>query len=107
MKNSETIVAAAIRVKVPEPFASERWKGKPVYPVHLTITAPPPARHAHLLHPVMSEEAIGPDDQGFVTSRGRYVDRYEALRIVIAAGQTQIDHPSRNAGGQLFSEDLW
>lgn len=102
----ETIVAAAIRVKVPDEFYSQIWKGKRIYPQFLTITALPPARHAQLLHPTDGQN-VGPDDQGFITSRGRYVDRKEALRIVIANGQTQIDHPARNAGGQLFSEDLW
>ncbi len=102
---TETIVAAAIRVKVAPEFAEQRWKGKPVYPGHLIVTAPPPARHAHLMHPV--PDVIGPDAQGFLTSTGRYVDRKEALQIVLAAGQPQIDHPARNAGGQLFSEDLW
>jgi len=103
----ETIVAAAIRVKVPSEYRGQVWKGGPLYPEYVTVTAPPPARHATLLHPVAHDLMIGPDDQGFLTSTGRFVGRREALRIVIAAKQPQIDHPSRNAGGQLFSEDLW
>lgn len=103
----ETIVAAAIRVKVPATFTAMRWKGKPLYPEYVTVTAPPPARHAHLLHPVANETVVGPDDQGFLTSEGRFVGRAEALAIAVAAKQPQIDHPSKNAGGNLFSEDLW
>lgn len=103
----ETIVAAAIRVKVPECFTAQVWMGKRCYPDYLTITAPPPARHSTLLHPVANETVIGPEDQGFLTSTGRYVGRKEALQIVLAAAQRQIDHPALNAGGQLFSEDLW
>lgn len=103
----ETIVAAAIRVRVPDEFARQRWQGKPMYPTHVIVTSPPPARHATLLHPVAYLQAIGPDDQGFITSAGRFVGRKEALGIVKAAGQKQIDHPALNAGGQLFSEDLW
>lgn len=103
----ETIVAAAIRVKVPLEFHSRLWKGKPLYPEYVTVTAPPPARHAGLLHPIANGQTIGPDDQGFLTSKGRFVGRREALQIVVNAGQRQIDHPARNAGGCLFSEDLW
>lgn len=107
VKLPETIVAAAIRVPVPESLQRVRHHGVNIYPEYVTVTAPPPARHHSLLHPVANEHVIGPDDQGFLTSTGRYVGRVEALQIVKAAGQHQIDHPSRNAGGQLFSEDLW
>lgn len=103
---SETIVAAAIRVQVPHYLRSQVWKGERLYPDYVTVTAPPPARHAQLLHPI-ALDTVGPDDQGFLTSAGRFVGRREALRIVEEAGQQQIDHPSKNAGGQLFSEDLW
>lgn len=102
----ECIVAAAIRVKVPDEFYSQTWKGKRLYPQYLTISALPPARHAQLLHPTDGQN-VGPDDQGFLTSRGRYVGRAEALRIANDCGQKQIDHPAKNAGGHLFSEDLW
>lgn len=72
---------------------------------------PPPARHhnvmRHIWDTVGAEVFIGPGAQGFLTSRGRFVSRATALRIVLAAGQLQIDHPSLNAGGRLFSEDLW
>lgn len=104
---TETIVAAAIRKRVPAHFRKQTWQGKPVYPEYITVTAPPPARHATLLHPMCNETVVGPDDQGFLTSTGRFVGRAEALQIVLASGQPQIDHPSRNAGGNLFSEDLW
>lgn len=103
----EKIVAAAIRVKVPPEFRAQMFNGKRVYPEYVTASAPPPARHAHLLHPIGWGQIIGPHDQGFLTSTGRFVGRREALAIVIAAKQPQIDHPARNAGGQLFSEDLW
>lgn len=46
---------------------------------------------------------VGRHDQGFVTDTGRYVDREEAARIAIAAGQIKhlLHHPR-----QLFSEEL-
>lgn len=103
---SETIVAAALRVPVGEPWTSKAHNGRPLYPDHLIVTAPPPARHASLLHPICDTYHIGIDDQGFITSTGRYVGREEALRIAKASGQPMIDHPSRS-DTWLFSEDLW
>lgn len=41
------------------------------------------------------------DDQGFLTSKGRYVTRSEAAKIAFEQGQ--IDKPT----GYLISEDLW
>lgn len=109
MPKPETIVAAAVRIPVPAHLRDQSWNGRKVYPEYLTVTALPPARHGSLMHPAIEllGHDPGPAHQGFITSAGRYVDRYEALQIVIAADQPQIDHPSRNAGGQLFSEDLW
>lgn len=43
-------------------------------------------------------------DQGFVTTHGRYVDRFEALGIAQAAGQLIRKTPPPD---RLFSEDLW
>ena len=46
-----------------------------------------------------------PLEQGFVTSDGRFVDREEAWRIAVDAGQvTEVAQTSRR---ELFSEDLW
>ncbi len=51
-------------------------------------------------HPSMCE------DQGFVTSRNRYVGREEGLRLQLAAGIPSAD-PSGYRARQLFSEDLY
>lgn len=106
---AETIVAAAVRIPVPAHLRDKSWNGRKLYPEYLTITAPPPARHGSLLHPAVEllGHDPGPTNQGFITSTGRYVDRVEALALVLVADQKQIDHPSKNAGGQLYSEDLW
>jgi hypothetical protein len=69
--------------------------------VPAVVSAPPPARH-HNLYALNHE----PDESGFLTSTGRFVDRAEALQIALAAGQPMIDHPSRH-DEWLFSEDLW
>jgi hypothetical protein len=100
--HAERIVAAAIRMRL-----DQQWSDAG-YTEFLTISASPPARHHTLLHPFSAHthRHVGPDDQGFLTSTGRYVGREEALKIAIASGQPMIDHPSRHAS-KLFSEDLW
>ena len=45
--------------------------------------------------------ALQPEDQGFMTTKGRYVSRYEAARIAFAAQQTSALLTT------LYSEDLW
>jgi hypothetical protein len=108
MSAPETIVAAAVRLPVPSELRAQEWNGQRCYPDHIIVTAPPPARHHTLLHPLSDiyQRRIAPEDQGFITSTARFVGREEALEIVRAAGQPMIDHPSRHAR-QLFSEDLW
>lgn len=72
--------------------------------VPVIVSAPPPARHHNLF---IAHHLLGaPDESGFLTSTGRFVDREEGLRIALASGQPMIDHPSRHAT-RLFSEDLW
>lgn len=53
---------------------------------------------AHFMNIKMSSKA---DDQGFLTSTGRYVDRHEGAKIALASGQIDKATP------HLFSEDLW
>jgi hypothetical protein len=97
----ETIVAAAIQVPTPQKLIDQG------YPEKLIVTAPPPARHHTLLHPMATHGLrVHPLDQGFLTNSGRYVERHEALQIALASGQPMIDHPSRHQR-LLFSEDLW
>lgn len=104
---SETIVAAAIQLAVPEDYKARRFNGEPMYPDRITITAPPPARHGTLMHPTFDlTGGAQVESSGFITSTGRYVERAEALQIAIASGQPMIDHPSRH-DTHLFSEDLW
>ena len=69
----------------------------------------PPARHHTIINKLANAipESLWPvcngDETGFITSTGRYVDRIEAGRIAIAAGQTKaLAH-----GPALYSEDLW
>ena len=93
----ETIVAAAM-------LYHNAHEPEDPRAVSVIVSAPPPARHYNLF---IAYDRLGPPDkQGFLTSKGRFVGREEALRIAVASGQTMIDHPSRNAT-RLFSEDLW
>ena len=58
-------------------------------------------RHADILYK-WGKEAIDQDDcGGFMTSKGRYVDRTEAAKIAVAAGQCE---PNKT---YLYSEDLY
>ncbi len=108
--SSETIVAAAIRIPVADEWRNEMWRGERMYPDYLTISAPPPARHPTLMHPFFGyhPKPIGPSEQGFLTSTGRYVDRREAKQIVIASNQPRVaDTPTWDSLPELYSEDLW
>lgn len=107
MACGETIVAAALRVATPAEFHEHMWMGKRVYPDWLTISAPAPARHGTLLHPLTTLGVkVLASDQGFLTSTGRFVGREEAHEIAVASGQPMIEHSSRICG-TLYSEDLW
>jgi hypothetical protein len=69
-------------------------------------SVPRPKRHAEVVR-LMAAGGYGPEkmhDQGFLTSRSRFVDRKEALQIALAAGQITAPKFQPN---QLFSEDVW
>jgi hypothetical protein len=94
----ETIVAAACQL----PAELGQWM--------LTVTLPAPARHHDILQAAypLTGKPIGPNGQGFLTSKGRYVGREAAMKIALAAGQ--VDPKNRKSGSSsrdLFSEDLW
>jgi hypothetical protein len=83
----ELIVAAAIRVE-PDLFVVTQRPGR--HGVCISFL--------HWLAP-----GIDYHDQGFMTNRGRFVDRVEAAAIVAAAGQGS----KREDITGLFSEDMW
>lgn len=66
-----------------------------------------PGRHSHVIA-LMSEYGdaglANTSDQGFVTSRGRYVGRQEAWDLASLAGQIK---QTTGSSGTLFSEDLF
>lgn len=64
-----------------------------------------PHRHFHLVKQLPARLGNAkPNDQGFITSEGKFAGRIEALHIAKAAGQ--LLDPLR-ARGELYSEDLW
>lgn len=76
--DDETVAAAAILV------AGVVW------------SLPRPAYHVHILRAYSDvwQKPVGEHEQGFLTSTGRFVDRFEAAYLV---GRV----------GALYSEDLW
>ena len=76
-------------------------------------------RHHDILIRFRGEVSQDPVDQGFYTSKGRFVDRIEAYEIALKAGQ--IRHPQRTCEllqariyeplkgrvSELFSEELY
>lgn len=91
----ERIVAAALKI------------GEVVYSV------PRPGRHHTIMHALARsderhwlEHGLGREEQGFLTSEGRFVDRMEAALIAVSAGQAKASEVSIR-GNQLFSEEVW
>jgi len=108
----ERIVAVAHRVPTPQHLRNEVYLGKRVYPDYIYVTCPAtqPDYHAGRHHTVMHVlHARGIDvkdvtSQGFITSEGRWVDRYEGCKIARAANQIK---QKTGPDDMLFSEDMW
>lgn len=88
-----------------DPFNGEKIVAVGIRHRGLFITLPAPARHGDVLKPLWDIDGVlvQPDDQGFITSSGRWVGRIEAADIARFAGQvTKLIAPPR-----LYSEDVW
>ena len=59
--------------------------------------------HHDILMRFRGEVSIKPEDQGFYTSKGRFVDRYEAYKIAKIAGQVE----DKKYKMVLYSADLY
>lgn len=74
----------------------------------IVFSIAPPARHHNVIRLMMrldlDLEAVRLQNQGFLTSHGRFVDRYEGAKIARAAGQI-IREPT--PPDMLTSEDVW
>jgi hypothetical protein len=70
-------------------------------------------RHADIIRTVLiltgkrtctgAEDCTGPSEQGFITNRGRFVNRVEAMKIARKANQLITNTTFR----ELYSEDLY
>lgn len=71
----------------------------------LCYALPAPARHADILRAihVVTGEAPVQGIEGFMTSRGQFLDRKAAARLCLANGQL----PAVMSPPELYSEDLW
>ncbi len=67
------------------------------------VTVERPGRHGDCINWLFGL-GVESRDHGFLTSRGRFVDRLEAGKIAAAAGQATAN-PAVNS--HLFSEDVW
>ncbi len=67
-----------------------------------------PGRHSDLISEmnIAGIKRIENCEQGFVTSMGRYVNRWQALRVAFHAGQVPIAI-LQNINRELMSEDVW
>lgn len=64
-------------------------------------------RHHDILIRFRGEVSTNLFDQGFYTSKGRFVDRKEAYKIAYDAGQLKNPEYSEDYEYRLFSEDLY
>lgn len=73
---------------------------------NMVCSVPKPGRHHDVIREMARSGVPIPIDgqQGFLTSEGAFVNRYEARDIARMAGQilTKYGNPD-----QLFSEDVW
>ena len=69
------------------------------------VSLPRPARHSALVAILAVTDPdllVQPNQQGFLTDSGEFVDRKQAKQIAVTTGQVLPD-----GRDELFSEDLW
>lgn len=95
--SKEYILCAAIKRKEPRQCYKCYYEHlHDIYNIELGF------RHPDILHRFKNEVSTNPKDQGFYTSKGRFVSREEGLKIARASGQV-----NEIIGGVLTSEDLY
>jgi hypothetical protein len=84
----------------------------------LICFVPAPGRHHNVLHSLWHQFKEGKKDrtpqsyadeiQGFITDKGKFLDRLSAMRHAVECGQPMLRKPGIGyQGDELFSEDLW
>jgi hypothetical protein len=98
---TEFILCSAIRRKEPKE-CTKHYHDNDIYGIELGY------RHCDIFARFEGEVSTDPNDQGFYTSRGRFVDRHEAFFIAYHANQIPIFlYDDRGNDAKLFSEDLY
>lgn len=69
-------------------------------------------RHHDIYQRFSGEVSMKMADQGFYTSKGRFVDRITAMKIAVEAGQVSkekefFEYEGKKHDRELFSEDLY
>ncbi len=102
----EYILCAAIKRKVPKQKTCLHHND-----IHLIEIG---FRHPDIRDRFRGEIDLSPHSQGFYTSKGRFVDRIEAMKIAVDCGQVTGDkllightYDGEPIYNQLFSEDLY
>lgn len=98
---TEYILCSAIKRKKPKE-CTRHYYDNDLYEIELGY------RHCDIFARFEGEVSTDPNDQGFYTSRGRFVDRHEAFFIAYHANQIPISlYDDRGNDAKLFSEDLY
>lgn len=92
MKDKEKVVMAAIKFYTDE---------NRVFPIVITAERHADIRERLHIKNISSFHEI----DGFWTSKNRFVDRYEAKEIAVAANQLIV--PIEDTYNELYSEDVW
>lgn len=72
------------------------------------LALPAPARHHHIMWTRLFIDGVSSHppkaNQGFLTTKGRFVDRVEGLALALQSGQIEEKQGNPN---ELYSEDMW
>lgn len=99
MNNKEYIICPAIK-RLTTKECTKHYYNNDIYDIEIGY------RHCDIFGRFKDEVSKKPQDQGFYTSKGRFVNRKEALEIAIIAQQVK-EEDCRNTKIGLFSEDLY
>lgn len=99
----EYIVCAAIK-RLKSRDCTKHYYTNDIYDIEIGY------RHCDIFARFDGEVSLKPQDQGFYTSHGRFLNRYDAMEVAMLAGQVHTTKAYRADGktlNQLFSEDLY
>ena len=101
MNKKEYILCSAIK-RIEKKSVPQVYYQNDIYDIELGY------RHSDIFARFQGEVSKKIEDQGFYTSKGRFVDRNEALQIAYNAHQIPpMVYTERGPKGKLFSEDLY